>query len=176
LAHSFERQSALQQVQAFLEGRGVNPRIIRIGVEATDELLMNALFDAPWSEAGGPYRKYLSRSEGFPLDGRERVTVRMAANEELIGISVTDGFGSLQRAKVLEHLCQDLRFTQYVPPEGNKAGAGLGLHRVNQQAVALLFSSQPGVKTEVTVFLNNSKSFREFRLGFCFFSILSGEA
>ncbi|MCM2277423.1 MAG: hypothetical protein NDJ89_05050 [Oligoflexia bacterium] len=175
LKHSREKATTLGQVEEFLTELGLHSQIIRLGVEAADELLMNALFDAPFAANRGYYRRDTDRAESFPLLENEQVRVCMAANAEIVGISVTDPFGSLSREQVLKHLCQDLRFSEYLPPEG-RSGAGLGLYRVNQQTVALLFSSKPGVKTEVSIFLSNSKSYREFRLGFCFFSILNGEA
>lgn len=173
IQRSTERLGTVEKIQEFFEGYGANPRIARVGTDASDELLMNAIFDAPYdSGKGGYYRKDFSRSQDFSLTGKEVVDVQVAACDQFLGISVVDHFGSLKREVVLKHLCQDFREDDYVPPK-DKTSAGIGLHRINQQALALLFVSRPGERTEVMVFFSNSKNYREFRLGFCFFSIFS---
>jgi hypothetical protein len=167
-----DRATTLRKLEAFLGGAAVNDKLAAMGVDAADELLMNAIFDAPYSQGEGYYRRDTPRGAQFDLSAREEVTFRMAVCEEFVGISVTDQFGSLKRELLLKHLFQDFRKEVYVIPETQR-NSGLGLHRINQQALALLFVSKPGSRTEVMVFFSNAKSYREFRLGFSFFSIFT---
>lgn len=174
LTHSSQRQEALSWIGDFLAEYGVIPRIASLAVDASDELIMNAIFDAPFDPDRGPFRRQIPRTASFPLDPGEDVKIRILASPEYIGIGVKDRFGSLKRAKVLKHLFQNYRDHEYVA-SGEEIGAGLGLHRINESAMALLFVSKPQTSTDSMVFFSNKKSFREFRLGFCFFSIFSSE-
>jgi hypothetical protein len=137
---------------------------------------MNAIFDAPFDPAqGGAYRRAYDRGAGFKLSSRETVELEIGACDEYVGITVSDQFGSLQRESVLKHLGLDhtSRGVSYQVKEGD-SGAGLGLYKINQLAMALLFATEPGVRTEVSVLFKRAKNYLDFRMGFCFFSIMGG--
>lgn len=171
IKEAFDKRVALGKIEAFLESSGVPSKITSIGLDACDELIMNGIFDAPYAEGRGHYRREVDRAENFPLEKHEEVMVTVASCPEFIGMSVRDPFGSLKRDSILRHLIQNYREDEYTLTEGKSAG--LGLHRINQLAMALLFVSRPGRYTEVMVFFSNTKTYKEFRLGFCFFSIFS---
>ena len=175
LTHSLDKQKVLEQIREFLEAHEVPARIISSGLDAADELIMNAIFDAPCDQEKGYYRRGLQRTEGFDLSSREQAIVEIGFCQDFIGIKVSDNFGSLKRESILKHLGRDFQADSYTVQETDP-GAGLGLQKINNLAMALLFVTQPKIRTEVMVFFGNAKSYREFRLGyFSFFSIMERE-
>jgi hypothetical protein len=171
IEHSRDKTKVLAEIREFLDTHEVSSRISSLGVDAADELIMNALFDAPFEEGKGEYRRHASRDAAFDLTPKEHVQVEVGLCPEFIGIQIADNFGSLTRKSILKHLSKDYHAIDYQAPVDNP-GAGLGLHKLNQLAMALLFVTDPKVRTEVTVLFGNAKSYREFRLGFSFFSIM----
>lgn len=168
---SLEKQPTVEALTRFLETQGVASKIARLAADAIDELIMNALFDAPCTEDGRRYRRSLDRASSFPLTDKELVEVSVAVTPHLIGISVADNFGSIDRQQVLKSLSKNLKDVAYVPPTGDP-GAGLGLHKINQSSMTLIFASKPKVRTEVLVVFPNTQSYREMKLGFCCFSVV----
>jgi hypothetical protein len=170
LARAHDKLPSLEKVREFLEGRQVTARLVQAVLQAVDELLMNALFDAPVDDVGRSYRRQVPRDQDFPLDGREKVRLQVMANDRYVAVSVTDQFGSLNRDKVLGHLGQNFSNEDY-QSRVDDAGAGLGLFTTVQTGLSLLFGTSPGERTDVMVFFPHSASFREFREGFRFISI-----
>ncbi len=172
LVNSKERAEAIAEIQKFFDSRGVNSRLVALASDAADELIMNAVFDAPRSPTGEPYRRNFDRADAFPLEGREQIEVHYAWSPGFIGVMVADQFGSLDRDVIIKHLAQDFEKEDYHPVEEDK-GAGLGLYRINRSSTAMLFMTRPGERTEVMIFIGNEKSIRDFRMGFCFLSTLT---
>jgi hypothetical protein len=171
LKNSAEKQQTVENLSQFLEAQGVISKLSRLAADAIDELIMNAIFDAPWTESDGYYRRTLDRAASFDLAGRESVEIDISVTKDLVGIKVTDHFGSLRREQILKSLGKNLKTSAYDPPVGDP-GAGLGIHKINQSSMTLVFASKPQVRTEVLVVFPNTQSYREMKLGFCCFSVV----
>lgn len=113
-----------------------------------DELLMNAIFNAPRDAAGQPKYATWERSRAFMLEPHEHATFRYACDGRNIALSVTDRFGSLERDVIIKYL--ERCFTG-VPAEveQKQGGSGLGLYMVFNSITQLIFNIQAGVATEV---------------------------
>jgi hypothetical protein len=172
ILHSTHRSAAVQAVQNYLSKMKVTGRLASLVARSTDELLMNAIFDAPINIKGEPYRRKSSRDADFELIGREQVQVEVIATPDYIGVSVADQFGTLNKDVLLGFLGTNWQKEIY-RPRASEPGAGIGLNGTIQAGLSLLFVSRPGVRTEVMLFFPTTENYKEFRDGFRFLSILA---
>jgi hypothetical protein len=124
------------EVCAWAEAIGARrPTVHRIASVA-DELMMNALYDAP---RGGPSGGAARRAE-----------LRWGADEQVIAISVADTFGALRQRDVIDHVRRARRERGRPRPVTDaQHGAGLGLYLVVANVAALVFNVEAGRRTEV---------------------------
>ncbi len=172
LKRSSHKRAAVEAMQNFFTKQNVNSRLAALVAQATDELIMNAIFDAPVLPNGQPSRRGLDRSTDFELSPKETVQVRVASGGGYVGISVTDHFGSLKKNVLLNFLGKDYHDEAYVLRKGDP-GAGLGLHGIIQSGLSLLFVTKIETITEVMMFFNKEGSYKDFRQGFRFLSFIA---
>lgn len=173
ITHSGEKPDIVQLLSEFLTAGKILDRLVTVGMDVIDELIMNAIFDAPRSDELGHYRRPLDRAAKFELTEREQVKLKAIVGPDLIGFSVRDRFGSLALEKVIHSIHLNFQSSEYdTSTEG--PGAGLGVFKVFKSAMNILYLIEPGQRTEAIVLLPNSSSFREFKLGPSFFSVLQG--
>ena len=115
--------------------------------QCVDELVMNALFDAPVDEHGTRLFADVPPRKRVRLRTTRVVAVEWACTADLFAIAVRDTFGSLERATVLRHLRGGL--AGQGPSTSRLGGAGLGLYLVASAANELAFRVVPGTSTEV---------------------------
>ncbi|MGZ3687998.1 MAG: hypothetical protein ACXWP5_15335 [Bdellovibrionota bacterium] len=172
LTRSTQKGAAVAAVQNYLKKVKVVSRLAAQVAQAADELLMNAIFDAPTLPGGEPSRRQLARSADFELKGRDIVELEIASTPELMGISVADQYGSLKKEAILGFFQKDYQEEAY-KVRREDPGAGLGLYGISQAGVSLLFVSKPGLRTEVMIFFPRTENYKDFRSGFRFTSIIS---
>lgn len=166
------KRAAVDAVQNFFIKQKVNSRLAALVAQACDELMMNAIFDAPVLPNGMPLRRGTSRDADFELIEKEHVHLDMASNDEYVGICVSDQFGSLKKSVLMNFLSKDYQDEDYVLRKGDP-GAGLGLHGIVQSGLSMLYLCKPGVRTEVMVFFARGASYKSFRSGFRFLSVIA---
>ena len=120
---------------------------------AAEELLMNALYDAPRnSDGGGAQRRARSRAMPVALGADETVHMRYGCDGQTLAVAVADPFGSLSKKAVTDRL---RKVREGIPkPNAGVAGAGLGLVMTYSVANQLIFAVCPGRLTEVTAVLH----------------------
>jgi hypothetical protein len=166
------KRSAVDAVQNIFVSQDVNSRLSALVAQAVDELIMNAIFDAPVLPNGMPLRRGTDRAADFELIQQEHVTLEVASTDDYVGISVGDQFGSLKKGVLMSFLGRDYHDEAYVPRK-NDPGAGLGLNGIVQTGLSLIFACKPGVRTEVMIFFKKDATYKEFRGGFRFLSVMS---
>ena len=147
----------------------INDRVAAKVAQATDELLMNAIFDAATDRDGKHTRHLLDRKARFDFAGREQVDLEAASCDEYLGICVTDYFGSLGIESVMMCLGQHYHDQDYKPRKTGP-GAGLGIYGIIESGLSLVFVSEPLKRTDVLLFFPRADSFKEFKSGFRFSS------
>jgi hypothetical protein len=165
------RGLAIEAINNTFIQRGLKPQIVSIITQCTDEMLMNAIYDAPIDEHQYNYHKQRDRVENFLLTEKERVLLEVADTENYIAISVSDNFGSLEKDVVLNFLRKDYENEDYKVKK-DVVGAGLGVYGMLQSGASLLFIAKPGEMTEVVLFIPKVKSMRKFREQFHFFAFI----
>lgn len=167
LTDSLQKGFAANAVAFHLRELRCNERISRTVAGAVDELLMNAVYDAPINAAGDRIYDNTPRKEKIDVSG---VEMQIGIEDDLIAITVVDSMGSINMDTTLKHVSQcfdaDLNFIR--GPEYQ--GAGLGLSMVVRSGGSLFFVNEPGKRTEVTVFFKQTEKFKDFRNPFQFIS------
>ena len=97
----------------------------RNAVQVTEELLMNAMYQAPVDEAG--VRIYADIEPRLRIRRKtpRPVSLRYAIHNKCFYISVRDRFGTLTKETVLRYIHKCLHSRQQI--DGKTLGAGLGL-------------------------------------------------
>ena len=168
---STEKQTAIERVSDFLAGHGFPTRIANRIATATDELLMNAIFDAPVDETGQVIYKHTSRAAEIKLEGRHAVQLLMGFDGKFAAVSVIDRFGSLQKHLLTDKISRTYKDNAY-QISNSSAGAGLGVFTVFHSGVSLTYFTQPDVRTESIIFFKKTDSVREFKEQFHFLSLI----
>jgi hypothetical protein len=141
------KMRCLARLAAALDAQGV-PRRYREPIEqCVDEMVMNALYDAPRDAEGKRLFAGTSVRERIGLRTQQRAIVRYAHDGRRFAVSVRDAFGALERDTVLAALHKCLHASQ--PVESRVEGAGLGLYLMLNASTAVQFCVVPGIATEV---------------------------
>ncbi len=142
-----EKRSAMLEVTAWAESIGARRPVVHRLAAVVDELLMNALHDAPraarTAEAEGN-----QGATATPVE--RRAVLRWAHDEQTLAVSVADVFGALRQRDVIDHL-RRAREDRGRPNPANEEsnGAGLGLYLVVANVASLIVNVAPGRRTEV---------------------------
>lgn len=169
LASTNQKQDAVEAIKNYLIAAKFQSRMATVIANAVDELLMNAMFDAPVDDIGKPLFSATARNTVFKLEGKNAVEMNVGYDGELVAVTAVDYFGSLDKVKLLTHISKIYTEEEY-KVRTSVAGAGIGLATVFRSGGSFLFVSESRVKTEVTVFFRRTDSFREFKDQFRFIS------
>lgn len=112
ISSSTQKEELIARIEEVIAGDSEERIFLRQrGALLADEMLENAMYDAPQREDGSRiYRKGEKRA----IAPREGITFRFGFDGEVLAMEVTDGWGSLSPDKVLSHLA------------GNQDGIGNG--------------------------------------------------
>lgn len=134
------KRRAMDEVGAWAESVGARRPTLHRLASVVDELLMNALREAP--------------------SGRERgAMLRWGSDERALVISVSDDLGRLQQRDVIDHV-RRARHDRGRPNPASEGGAGLGLYLVLANVAALVVNVAPGTKTEIVCLFDLSRGVR----------------
>jgi anti-sigma regulatory factor (Ser/Thr protein kinase) len=126
------KRAVLDEIGEFARDAGARRPLIGRIESVVDELLMNALYDAP--RLGSTGEPALLR---FSTDGR------------LIAISVEDRYGRLAREDIVDYVTRARREKGRPRDEVESAGAGLGLYFIVAQATRIIANVDEGRRTEM---------------------------
>ena len=160
-----EKSLCIAQVSEFAERMGVRRKYREAIEQCLDEMLMNALYDAPVDEQGKQVFASVDVKTRISLRVDQKAIVQYACDGKQLAISVRDVFGTLERATVLRYLHKCLHADQQI--DRKAGGAGLGLYMMVSSASTVLFHVLPGVATEaVCVFDLEAAGHRLAQLGY----------
>lgn len=147
---SSDRENYKNQMVEYFKSIGIRSSIIDRCFFVAEELLMNAIYDAPKDSEGKSKYNHVKRTQHFELPPLERSRFRFGCDGVLVGISVRDPFGGLKPATVLKYIesCLSGQAGELQKAEG-KAGAGMGLFQLISSADLVVFNVDRGRTTEV---------------------------
>jgi CheY-like chemotaxis protein len=162
LRQATKKAEYLKQVLQYADELGCNQRMIDLIDAIADEMITNAIFNAPRNPDGTPKYAHLPRREPVVLEDHEVGTLSFACDGNYLALGTVDPFGALNQDTVVSYLnrCMVKGPQQMSEVSG---GAGLGLHRVFQSLSKFVLNLSPGKKTEVIALVDLRLSIRQFR-------------
>ena len=138
-----DKRRAMAEVCAWAEGAGARRPTLHRLENVVDELLMNALIDAP-QRAGGAARPAL---------------LRWGSDDRTLAVSVGDAFGSLRQRDLIDHV-RRARDERGRPAAATRTapGAGLGLYLVLANVASLVVNLDPGRRTEIVALFDRPRT------------------
>ncbi|MEM9489479.1 MAG: hypothetical protein AAGC55_10060 [Myxococcota bacterium] len=144
-----EKRVALLEVGRHAEMVGAR-RQVRAKIESVaDELLMNALYDAPAVRGGMSRESRIHKSSLGELPGEEAALIRHACDGRYFAVSVEDSYGELHKKTILDHLARARAERGRPKHSENGGGAGLGLYFILSSVTRFIVNVDPGRRTEV---------------------------
>ncbi len=156
-ANASSKTTILDDVQKFLSQEiGLSHRVLAAIMNATDELVMNAIYDAPLRAGDIP-------SVSFEFLNRTPIDVHMGHDSNTVAVTVVDSCGSISRTALYSHVLQALSDTKFETLQ-NSSGTGIGLATTFRCGGSLFYYCNPGKKTQATVLFKKTHSYKEFQL------------
>jgi CheY-like chemotaxis protein len=147
LTRSSRRADLIELVSQSVRAAGQSPRVASAAMLVADELLSNAVHNAPVDGSGAHFRRDVARDTDFELEGRHQVRLRWACDARYLAIEIKDQWGTLTRDIILRALAQsDVR--------DSGAGAGMGLALTYRSCDHLVFNLAPGEATEIIALID----------------------
>lgn len=147
LTRGSQRPHIVAELSENVRGCGQSARVASMAMLVTDELLSNAVHNAPTDADGEHYRKDLPRDGELELDARHQVRLRWGCDARYLAIEVNDGFGSLSRDTILASMARnDIR--------ESGGGAGMGVALIYRSCDHLVFNLAPGRRTEIIALID----------------------
>lgn len=143
-----DKRASIEAVSDFARQAGCRRALLGRVEIVLDELLMNALYDAPSCEKGDR-STYVSRAVpgGGPVSSRA-VDLSFACDGRFFALSVRDAYGALERDTILKNLNRAVTFAG-TPLNHADKGAGLGLYFILNSVSRFVANIEPGRATEV---------------------------
>jgi hypothetical protein len=143
-----EKSLAISIIGDFAAAMGVRRKYREQIDQCIDEMLMNALYDAPVDDRGTPLFAEVAVKDRVLLKVEEKAVVQYACDGERFAVAVRDSFGSLSKKTVLAYLdkCLHAGSDQIDRKAG---GAGLGLYLIANSTSGIWFHIFGGRATEL---------------------------
>lgn len=141
------RQRAVDDILAYADSVGIRRQVRGAIAQVCEELLMNALYDAPVDESGEPLFAEVDLKERLSQLSPRPVSIRYATAEGRFLVGVRDRFGRLDKATIQRYIGKCLTSPDQI--DRKTYGAGLGLYLIANAATHYVVNIAPGMATEV---------------------------
>lgn len=142
-----DRDGVVECIGDHVEWLGAGREARRAVAAIADELITNAVYDAPRDPSGRAKYHAVDRKEKIQLEPWEYVTVRWGSDGETLVLSVTDMFGALDPETIREGLRRCLSGGDQI--EQKAGGAGLGFYTALSYSTQLIVNIDRGERTEI---------------------------
>lgn len=159
---SADRDPSNKAVGDWVEACGLGKNISRLASGICEEMLMNAIYDAPVA-GGRTHYEAMERREKRNLAEDEWATLKYGFDGRIFAISIQDPFGAFERDRWFSYLRKVLKRNdteQLI--DTKKGGAGLGLFKMLYSSHGVVCNVQPGKMTEVIVLIAINSPVRDF--------------
>lgn len=170
VSHSSQREELREELHGYFKKMGIRSTVLDRVNTVVEEMLMNAIYDAPVDSQGKSIFNHISRKEEIVLDTHQQSQLRYASDGVLLAVAVKDPFGSLTKEIIVDYLLSCYN-GQAGSMNSNKGGAGRGLHQIIENADLTVFNVKKGVRTEVICLFNVDGQKREAQPSFHYFFV-----
>lgn len=150
-----ERQKVIGAIVDFAEASSVRRQIRGSIAQVCEELLMNALYDAPVDDEGTLLFKEVTPKERTKMESPEPASIRCAVTPSQFVVSVRDRFGRLNKETLLAVLKKCLTEERQI--DDKNVGAGLGLYFVANHSSRYVVNVADNMATEVVCTFDTNK-------------------
>ncbi len=154
-----QKRVALLTVADHAKIVGARRQVIAKIESVTDELLMNAMYDAPAVSRGETPR--VPTGGETSVEGSGNALLRYACDGRYFAVSVEDTYGGLQKEAILDHLIRARTERGRPREDTHQGGAGLGLYFVLSSVTRFIANIEPGLRTEVVCLFDLRQTGRE---------------
>jgi hypothetical protein len=144
---SDDRARRIESTVRVAEESGASPAVLSAVNDLAEELITNALYDAPAARLGA-----LERTVRRVLPIEDACEFTYGTDSKRLYLRARDPFGSLTRTRLLDVLVRCARGQAAI--DGTNGGAGLGMWKVFTMSSFVLIRVRPGILTEVVVGLD----------------------
>jgi hypothetical protein len=141
------RDAAIETVQAYAEECKVRRQVRSAIGQVCEELLMNALYDAPVDASGKQVFADLDPHKRRDTCSPRPVSIRYAATPDGFAVAVRDRYGRLAKNTILSYIEKCLSSGNQI--DRKTYGAGLGLYLVANAATSYIVNVAYDIATEV---------------------------
>lgn len=153
--HDFEgRCRAIDSILEFAEEARIRRQIRTAIGSVCEELLMNALYDAPVDDFGNQVFAEVEPHARTKTRSPKPVSIRYAATDTQFAVAVRDRFGRLAKNTILAYINKCLASPAQI--DRKTYGAGLGLYLVANAAASYVVNVAYGIATEVVCTFDRS--------------------
>jgi anti-sigma regulatory factor (Ser/Thr protein kinase) len=150
-----DKREALVAVTSQAREAGARRPLIARIESVVDELLMNAMYDAPAAARGEQHGVRLEP------EGDAKALLRWASDGRYFAVSVQDDYGELHKETILDHLVR-ARAERGKPRSSDETGgAGLGLYFILSSVTRFIANIEPGKRTEVVCLFDLKQTGRD---------------
>jgi len=160
---SREKHAYIAEVTDFARRLGLGERTSSLIETIADELITNAIYNAPRDAAGRPKYALLPRRQSVTLEPHEVGRLDVACDGQWLAIAQSDPFGSLTQETVVRYLNRCLVSRSPLADAATSSGAGIGLYRVFQSLSKFIVNIDPGRRTEVIALIDLRLTMKKFR-------------
>ena len=152
VSKSNERDQLIDGMSEYFRNLGMRSTICEKAATVAEEILMNAIYDAPIKDGKSRYNQ-LDRKQMVELEKNEFATFRYACDGMLAAVSVSDPFGGFKMDTLLTYLGRNYSGDSQ-PQDAGKGGAGRGLHQIIESSDLVVFNIHRNRRTEVIALFN----------------------
>ena len=142
---SDERHIHIESALNFCRRMKLRKPLLRSVQTFCEEMLMNAIYDAPRDQHGHGLYADQPRDKQVLLSLKDSAILEVASDGERLGISVSDPFGAITRNVVLKYLTKCFDGASVTT---ETSGAGLGLYLSFNAVSSFIVNAAPHSKTE----------------------------
>jgi hypothetical protein len=148
LASSARRENRLERMREWFATQGLSPRTVLQMSDVAEELVTNALFDAPME--AGYFEAAMPRTEEVTMPPELACEISYGVDSSSVFVRVRDPFGAFMRRRLL-HVLKRCNVDDGITLDESRGGAGLGLWRVFSTASSIAITVIPGRLTDILV-------------------------
>jgi len=160
LTCSDDKATALQRIAEHMGQLGIGGRVMRRLQDIADEMIMNAIYDAPLDDTGRPKFAHLTRHTPVTLAQTEQSTLSFGSDGRTFALGIRDPFGALTVETLKGYVGKGLRRGDDQIDQ-KAGGAGLGLYLQFDFMGSMVLNLAPGRITEMIGLLDIRGSFRD---------------